>query len=55
VETEPEGSPLPQLEAFKEFQENIRERCEETPVVTELRAIGAFRLFGDESEPARTA
>jgi hypothetical protein len=55
VETEPEGSPLPQLEAFREFQENIRERCEETPVVTELRAIGAFRLFGDESEPAPAA
>jgi hypothetical protein len=55
VETEDDGSPLPQLEAFKAFQENIRERCEESPVVSEMRAVGAFRLFGDESEPARTA
>jgi hypothetical protein len=55
VETGPEGSPLPQLEAFKEFQQSIRERCEEMPVVTELSAVGAFRLFGDESEPARAA
>jgi hypothetical protein len=46
---------LPQLEAFKEFQQNIRERCEEMPVVTELSAVGAFRLFGDESEPTRAA
>ncbi|MCW3029065.1 MAG: hypothetical protein JWN81_2276 [Solirubrobacterales bacterium] len=54
VETEPEGSPLPQLEAFKEFQKDIRERCEEPPILSELRTIGAFRLFDDESEPART-
>jgi hypothetical protein len=55
VERESEGSPLPQLEAFKEFQKDIRGRCEEPPVLSELRAIGAFRLFGDESEPARAA
>jgi hypothetical protein len=55
VETGREGSPLPQLEAFKEFQQNIRERCEEMPVVTELSAVGVFGLFGDESEPARAA
>jgi hypothetical protein len=55
VETEPEHSSLPQLEAFKEFQKNLRERCEEPPVVTELRAVGTFRLFGDESETAQAA
>jgi hypothetical protein len=43
--TEDGASPLPQLEAFKRFQRDIAERCDEPPVVTELREIGSFRLF----------
>jgi hypothetical protein len=35
------------LQAFKQFQENIDDRCDEAPVVTELGEIGSFRLFGD--------
>ena len=37
-------SPLPALPAFQRFQEGIRERCDEPPVVSELREVGSFRL-----------
>jgi hypothetical protein len=43
-----EPNPLPTLAAFRQFQEDIRARCEEPPVVTELEEIGAYRLFGAE-------
>jgi hypothetical protein len=45
VDTEDGRSPLPELKAFQAFQEHIRERCDEFPVVTELREIGSFRFF----------
>jgi hypothetical protein len=45
VETEDGRSPLSDLDAFKEFQEDIGARCDEPPVVTELSEIGSFRLF----------
>jgi hypothetical protein len=45
IETEDGPSPLPQVSAFRRFQENIGDRCDEAPVVTELRQIGSFRLF----------
>jgi hypothetical protein len=43
--------PLPQLEAFRRFQDGIAERCDEPPVVTELRQIGSYELVdaGDRS------
>ena len=47
IETEDGRSPLSDVKAFKSFQENIGERCEDAPVATELREIGSFRLFGD--------
>ena len=45
VETEDGRTPLSDVEAFQRFQENIGERCEEPPVVSELREIGSFQLF----------
>ena len=51
IETEDGQSPLSDVQAFKQFQENIGERCDEAPVATELREIGSFRVFGDQSEP----
>jgi hypothetical protein len=45
AETGDGQSPLTEVEAFKEFQAGIRDRCEEPPVVTELIEIGSFRLF----------
>ena len=38
-------NPLAQVKAFKQFQENIADRCDEPPVVSELREIGSFHLF----------
>ncbi len=37
-------NPLQQIEAFRRFQEGIRDRCEEPPLVSELHEIGAFRF-----------
>lgn len=42
VETEDGHSPLSEVTAFRRFQENIGDRCEEAPVATELREIGSF-------------
>jgi hypothetical protein len=35
-------APLPQLEAFQRFQENIEERCSEPPVVTRGSVVGSY-------------
>jgi quinol monooxygenase YgiN len=51
-ETEAAGRLLPQLSAFQRFQEGIRERCEEPPVVSELREVGSFRFHPDERAAA---
>jgi hypothetical protein len=45
-------NPLGDVQAFARFQEDIRARCDEPPVVTRLHEIGSFRFFGDESPPA---
>jgi hypothetical protein len=36
-------NPLPDLPAFQRFQQELGERCDEPPVVTEMRQIGAYR------------
>ncbi len=46
AETEDGHNPLSEVQAFKEFQAGIGDRCAEPPVVTELTEIGSFRLFG---------
>jgi len=45
VETEDGHNPLSDVKAFNEFQENVRDRCEDDPIATELREIGSYRLF----------
>jgi hypothetical protein len=45
--TDDDHNPLSEVKAFGEFQKGIGERCEEAPVVTELREIGSFRAFGN--------
>jgi hypothetical protein len=42
-------SPLPQLAAFKRFQENIDERCDERPVVSSADEIGSYRWISDSA------
>jgi hypothetical protein len=46
VETEDGHDPLSTVEAFQHFREGIADRCEEAPIVTELRVLGSFRVFG---------
>jgi hypothetical protein len=41
---------LPDLPAFRRFTQDIRSRCDEAPVVTDLHEIGSFGLV-----PARVA
>jgi len=43
AESEGPENPLPELAAFKEFQKDIADRCDEPPVVTQLTEIGSFR------------
>jgi hypothetical protein len=38
---------LTELESFGEFQAGIADRCEQPPVVSELREVGSFKLAGD--------
>ncbi len=51
TETEDGHNPLSEVAAFQRFQEKVRDRCEEAPVVAELREIGSFRLFGGDGAP----
>jgi quinol monooxygenase YgiN len=41
VET-PADNPLTTLPAFKEFQREIKARCAEPPVVTEVQCVGTY-------------
>jgi len=43
IETEDGRNPLSEVEAFARFQEGIGDRCEEAPVVAQLREIGSFQ------------
>jgi L-rhamnose mutarotase len=42
VDTEDGRNALSEVEAFARFQEGIADRCEEAPVVAQLREIGSF-------------
>jgi len=37
-------NPLDQLEAFRRFQQGIRDRCDEPPVAAELEEVGSYRF-----------
>jgi len=40
---EDESNPLAEVEAFARFQADVRDRCDEPPVVTELHEVGSYR------------
>ena len=42
-------NPLQQVDAFRRFQEGIRERCDEPPAPTTLEEIGSYRLLEELS------
>ena len=46
---EGDENPLAAIASFERFQENIRDRCDEPPVVTTLEEIGSFRFGGAAS------
>ena len=39
-------NPLAQVEAFARFQADIRNRCDEPPVVATLEEVGSYRFDG---------
>jgi hypothetical protein len=39
-------NPLTELAAFREFQKEIGDRCEQPPVAAELREVGSYRFIG---------
>jgi hypothetical protein len=44
----PDGTtPLSGIEAFKEFQKDLKDRCVEPPQASDVTLIGNYRLFGD--------
>jgi hypothetical protein len=47
-ENEDGPSPLSEVKAFKRFQENIRERCDDPPVSMRMSEVGSFRMFGEQ-------
>ena len=46
IETDDGNNPLSQSTAFRVFQEEIRDRCEEQPVAVDLNEIGSYGFFG---------
>jgi hypothetical protein len=46
VETDDGRNPLTELQAFREFQREIGDRCDHAPVDTGLSTIGTFRFAG---------
>jgi hypothetical protein len=40
-------NPLMEVAAFRAFQENIGDRCDEPPEVTSLREVGSYGVFGE--------
>jgi hypothetical protein len=42
IETPDGSNPLQGIGAFARFQEGVRDRCEEQPVVTDLHEVGSY-------------
>lgn len=49
IETDSGDNPLIEIEAFNAFTSDIKDRCEEPPVVEVLEEVGAYRLFEKRS------
>ena len=45
IETEDGANPLSESDAFKAFQADIQDRCEEPPAAVDLNDIGSYRFF----------
>lgn len=42
---EGETNPLPETDAFKAFQKDLKDRCEVPPKVTKLDPVGSYKFF----------
>ena len=47
IETDDGSNPLGATAAFKAFQAEIKDRCDEPPQATEVSAIGSYRFLDD--------
>ena len=45
VETSDGSNPLPELDAFKEFQAGLKDRCEEPPAPMPGTIVGTYGIF----------
>lgn len=45
IETDDGSNPLGATAAFKAFQAEIKDRCDEPPQATEVNAVGAYRFL----------
>jgi len=45
IETESKNNPLAETAAFKNFQANIKDRCEEPLIAVDLNEIGSYRFL----------
>src|SRR6476660_6659802 len=41
------ANPIPQLEAFRSFQAGVKERCSESPQVSDATIVGNYRMLGE--------
>lgn len=46
-ETETHDNPLLQSPAFRAFQAEIQDRCEEPPVAIDVEEVGSYHFFGN--------
>ena len=47
IETQDGSNPPGESRAFKNFQANIADRCENPPVAVDIHEIGFYNLLGD--------
>jgi L-rhamnose mutarotase len=45
IETTDGSNPLGMTDAFKSFQKEIKDRCEEPPVAVDLAELGSYKFF----------
>lgn len=48
AQVEGPANPLPETTAFKQFQAELADRCEEPPVAMEADVVGSYRLLADQ-------
>ena len=46
IESDDGGNPLTETAAFRAFQAELKDRCEEPPVAVTLDTIGTYRFLG---------